>query len=115
MTNFCETGEVLPGWPAFAGHDNLNAILPDPDQLMCLQRQSPLRMDEAVLRRGARVGIALGIVHRLQEEVVEKKPRVTLRRCARLRIDQFQFVAARELQFRARLGTDAYPFDACRR
>ncbi len=61
-----------------------------------------------------RVGVAVGVVHRLQEEVSEGEIAVAFGRRALLRIDQFEFVAAGELQLGARLGADANPVEPVR-
>ena len=54
-------------------------------------------------------------IHGLKQKIVEGKVRETLGRRIRLRIDEFQFVAAGDRKAGSRLGTDADPVDALRR
>ncbi len=69
-------------------------------------------MREAVGDRARDVGVELGAVHRLQEEVLEVGVGEALRRGVRLRVDELELVAAQQHGGRARLGADADPVDA---
>src|SRR4051794_12859272 len=66
--------------------------------LVRLQRQPPLRMLQAVRQRQPGVALALGAVHRLQDEMPKIESLVLLRFSARLRKDQLQLVAMRQRQ-----------------
>ena len=78
---------------------------------MGLQAQPPLRMRQAVLDRQPGVLLAVGAVHRLQQQVREVQVLEPLRRRAVLRIDQLQFVAAGQRSGRAGLRADADPVE----
>lgn len=78
---------------------------------MGLQTQSPVRMGQAISNCGIRVAPALGAVHWLQEEMAELQMPVALRLGARLRKDQFQFIAGCLHEFGSSLWADTDPVD----
>src|SRR4051812_19289048 len=65
----------------------------DADHLVRLDRKAPLRVSEAVFDGRSRVRVALGAIHRLQEEVVEVETHEALRRRITLRKHELQLVA----------------------
>src|SRR5581483_11175993 len=66
--------------------------LPDPKELVRLQRESPPRMGRAVRHGGRDVALEVGAVHRLQGKVREIELRVRVGRGALLRIHELEFV-----------------------
>src|SRR5450759_1991284 len=78
-------------------------------QFVGLQRQAPTGMREAVPGCQARIARLLRAVHRLQKKMPEFQLRVAFRLGAGLRIDQLQFVAARELDLRSGLRAHRQP------
>src|SRR5215468_7136801 len=87
-------------------------LLSDPDRLVRLQAEPPLRMAQAVIDGARGVLDHVRPVHRLQRETLEGKTLEILRACALLRIDQLQLVAFAEHEVRAGLGADANPVHA---
>src|SRR5690349_23064988 len=69
-------------------------ILSDTEGLVRLQAEPPLGMPQAIVHRARGVGCHVGPVHRLQREAFEGEIFERLGRRVRLRIDQFQFMAA---------------------
>src|SRR5207247_747364 len=84
----------------------LNA-LPEPEQLVGLQAQSPTGISEAVCDGSARVIDDLRSVHRLQKKVLEVERFERLRRRAILRKDELELITARNREWCAGFGTDA--------
>src|ERR1035437_5306363 len=78
-------------------------------QFMRLQRQAPLGVRETVAGCQTRIVRLLRAVHGLQEKMFEFQLRIAFRIGPGLRIDQLQFVAAPELEFRAVLRAHRQP------
>src|SRR5919204_6748197 len=87
-------------------------FLSDPDRLVRLQAEPPLRMAQAVIDGARGVLGHVRPVHRLQRETLEGEAFEILRRGARLRVDQLQLVAFAQHEVRAGLGADADAIDA---
>src|SRR5207302_177282 len=83
--------------------------LRDPQVLMRLQAQLPLRMGQAVLDGETGVLLALGPVHRLEQQVGEAEFLEQLRGRSLLRKYKLEIVAASQFQRCARLRADADP------
>ena len=66
-------------------------------------------MLEAVFDGQVRVAIAIGLIHRLQEKMLESQIFEALRHRARLRVDEFQLVSGGLPDICSGLGTDANP------
>lgn len=79
---------------------------------MRLEAETPEGILHAVRERSTRIDVQVRPVHRLQEEVVECEVDERLRRCARLRVHQFEFVSLKLHQGRSGLGAYADPVDA---
>jgi hypothetical protein len=79
-----------------------------------LDAQTPSWIAQAVAKGSIQVLLKVGTVQRLQEEVLEGQMNVVVRRGARLGVDQLEFVALTDHQFRVRLGADTDPIDAGR-
>ena len=77
------------------------------DQLVGLERKAPLRMAQAIQRRGLYIGGGIRSVHRLKEKVAEVKPLEAWRFGALLRENEFQFVARGEHKRRVGLRANA--------
>ena len=76
---------------------------------MGLQAQLPLRVGQAVLHGETGILLALRPVHRLKQPAGEIEFLEQLWGCLLLREDEFEFVAAGEFQWCARLWADANP------
>ena len=81
---------------------------------MRLDAQAPLRVPHTVLDSLRGMGAAQRTVHGLNEKMIECELRERFWRRIGLWIHQFEFVAARDNQGIASLGTDAHPVDAGR-
>src|SRR5438132_11167807 len=107
------SGKLSKWWAASKPKRYETSIgLADTDDLVRLQGQPPTRMREAVVDRLARVGLARGTVHRLQEEVVEGESLEALGRRLGLREHELQLVAGGHLERGIRLWAHAHPVDA---
>src|SRR6185312_2250845 len=89
--------------------------LSDPDYLVRLQAEPPLRMRQAVFGRARGVGDDIRPVHRLQREALEGQAFEVRWGRALLRIDQLQLMALPEHELGSGLGADADPVDPCGR
>src|SRR5262245_9625031 len=81
-------------------------------QFMSLQRKAPLWVAETVLDGRRSVTVALGSVHRLEEEVFELHLAKVLRRSIRLRIDQLELVTPLDHQGCVSFRADTDPVDS---
>ena len=70
-----------------------------------------MRMSAAIIDRKRGVFLALRPIHRLQEKMIESEFFKPFRRRIRLRIDEFQFIAAHLQQSVFALRTDADPVE----
>src|SRR5947209_1090878 len=77
------------------------------EDFLRLQAQTPAWVLQAIAHRQVRVSLALGTVHRLQEEVAEFEPLIALRLRARLGKYQLQLIAGAEQQLGPRFRADA--------
>ena len=84
----------------------------DAQQLVRLQRDSPLGMPQAVFNRPAGVLCPLGAIHWLQEELGEVERGKQFGLGAGLWVDELQLVALRLHQWRTGFRTDADPIDS---
>src|SRR3954462_7490417 len=92
--------KVVPAsaWAASNRNDFVNShistiqLLSDPEGLVRLQAEPPLRMMQAVVDRAHGVFDNVRSVHRLQREPFEIKTDKAFRRGVRLRIDQLEFM-----------------------
>src|SRR3954452_1252778 len=86
--------------------------LADPDELVGLETELPLRVREAVLERELGVAGEVRPVHRLEVELSKVVCFEAVRLSIRLRIDELQFAPVSQDRLRAGLRADADPVDA---
>lgn len=79
---------------------------------MGLQTETPLRVPQAVVDRGARIALDLWSIHRLQQKLLEVEAGEFLRHRARLRVNELQLVAGELLEGGTRLGAHAEPVNS---
>ena len=78
---------------------------------MGLQAEPPFRVRAAIVEGSARVAIAIGPVHGLQEEMVEGEAFERRRRRAGLRVDELELMPRAHRKLGSRLGAHAHPID----
>jgi hypothetical protein len=88
--------------------------LPEPERLVRLNAQTPLRVLKAVFDRRDRIPGYVRPIHGLEKKIIEVECLELLRHGAWLRKYELDLASCRLNERRSRLRADAYPVDAVR-